>query len=141
MTADDLLARLEGVRQQGRGRRWLARCPAHADKTPSLSLRELDDARLLVHCFAGCDVEAVVAAVGLTLADLMPPRPIEQTKGERRPFPAADVLRALADEAQLVAVAAANIGAGVPLSDQDRARLLLAAERINAGRSLALGYR
>src|SRR4029453_12842163 len=42
----------------GRGK-WIARCPAHDDRTPSLSLRETDDARWLWRCHAGCSQEAV----------------------------------------------------------------------------------
>lgn len=139
MTADELLARLERVRQTGPGR-WIARCPAHEDRSPSLSIRDMEDGRTLLHCFGGCEVEEIVAALGIKIDDLFPPRPIEHAKGERRPFPAADVLRALADEAQLVAVAAANLGHGVELTQADRERLLVAGERIAAGRSLALGH-
>ncbi|MDA8110236.1 MAG: DNA primase [Betaproteobacteria bacterium] len=140
MSAAALLDKLERVRQTGPGR-WLACCPAHADRSPSLSVRELDDGRVLVHDFAGCGVEEIVAAVGLDLDVLFPERATagDFARGERRPFPATDVLRALADEAQLVAVAAANLGRGIALSDADRERLLAAAERIASARSLALG--
>ena len=41
------------------GRRGLARCPAHDDKTPSLSVTDALDGRLLTHCFSGCSPEAV----------------------------------------------------------------------------------
>lgn len=53
-----LLGRLEAVCERGPGR-WLARCPAHADRTPSLAIRERKDGALLVHCFAGCAAEEV----------------------------------------------------------------------------------
>ena len=142
MTADQLLARLEGVRGTGPGR-WLARCTGHEDKRPSLSIRELDDGRVLVHCFAGCSVKEVVAGAGLELRDLFPDRPPSQDciKGERRPIPAADVLRALADETMFVAVAACNLATGSEFTSDDKARLLAAAERIQTARSLALGER
>src|SRR4051812_22288676 len=52
------------------GRGWMAHCPAHKDRTPSLSIAEGDDGRVLVNCFAGCSVEDIVAAVGVTTADL-----------------------------------------------------------------------
>ena len=65
-----LLSRLDAVRaHQGAVR---ARCPAHADAHPSLTLRQTADGHILVFCFAGCTAADVVAAVGLTLADLMP---------------------------------------------------------------------
>ena len=41
------------------GNGWIACCPAHADRTPSLSLTE-EDGLLLVHCHAGCSQEAVI---------------------------------------------------------------------------------
>jgi hypothetical protein len=46
------LAAVLNARPTGRG--WMARCPAHRDRTPSLSIREADDGRLLLKCFAGC---------------------------------------------------------------------------------------
>lgn len=66
-----LLARLEGVRASHGDLRWMALCPAHADSVASLSLR-LNGNKLLVHCFAGCTAEEVVAAAGLTMRDLFP---------------------------------------------------------------------
>jgi hypothetical protein len=47
----------------------MALCPAHADKNPSLSIRQ-ENGRLLLHCFAGCTVEAVCAALGITVREL-----------------------------------------------------------------------
>src|SRR3990172_3883306 len=68
-----LLARLEAVRQTTTGK-WLARCPAHEDHDPSLSIRLTDDGVVLLHCFAGCEVSAILGAVGLTPTDLFPPK-------------------------------------------------------------------
>jgi hypothetical protein len=138
MAASALLERLRGVRPTGDGR-WLARCPAHGDKRASLSIRELDDGRVLVHDFAGCSVESILDAIGLDFDVLFPPRPMERAARARQAYPAADVLRALADEALLVAVAAANLARGVELSGAERERLLVAAERIQAARELAIG--
>jgi hypothetical protein len=67
--AAKLLGRLERVKQTGPGR-WLACCPAHEDRSPSLSIRETDDGRVLLHDFGGCEVGDVLAAPGLALADL-----------------------------------------------------------------------
>ena len=64
---DRVLAKLESVHQNGQG--WIARCPAHDDHEPSLKIDEGDD-RVLLHCHAGCSPEAIVGAMGLTLADL-----------------------------------------------------------------------
>lgn len=43
-------------------RKHTLHCPAHADKTPSLSLTERDG-RILFHCFAGCTQDAVIRAL------------------------------------------------------------------------------
>ena len=67
--AQRLLNRLEKVRSTGEGS-YIACCPAHDDRTPSLSIKECDDGRLLVHCFAGCPTSDVLMAVGLSLGDL-----------------------------------------------------------------------
>jgi hypothetical protein len=68
MTALELLSRLDGVRSRGTGR-WSARCPFHEDHSPSLSIGEGAD-RILLHCFALCENQDIVAALGLTMADL-----------------------------------------------------------------------
>ncbi len=68
MNADLIIERLERVRPIGDDR-FVARCPAHADKTPSLSIRKVDD-RLLLHCFVGCRPQQVVEALGLSMPDL-----------------------------------------------------------------------
>jgi putative DNA primase/helicase len=70
---DVLLARLEGVRPAGPNS-WVARCPAHEDRDPSLSIT-LRDGRVLIHCFAGCAPDEVLGAVGLTWKDLRAPDP------------------------------------------------------------------
>lgn len=126
-----LLDRLQGVRRTGPGR-WIARCPAHDDRDPSLSIRELDDGRILLHCFAGCDVHAIVSAVGMKLSDLFPPRPLLDGRApERNPFSAEDALRCLAFEARLVQLAALDQLAGRVPTQKDVERLSLAADRID----------
>lgn len=133
MTAETLLSRLERVKRTGPDR-WHARCPAHDDKGPSLAIREIDDGRTLVHCFAGCSAQDVVAAVSLSLSDLMPPRAlaVDRVKGERRPFPAADVLRAIGFEALVVLTSGAALLTGQSFTETDRARLTLAVARIQS---------
>ena len=59
MTAETI-ARALGGRKAGRG--WMARCPAHGDREPSLSIREADG-KVLVRCHAGCDQRDVIAAL------------------------------------------------------------------------------
>jgi hypothetical protein len=67
---ENLLAKLPGAKKAGNG--WSARCPAHDDRRASLSIAQGDDGRALVKCHAGCDTAAILAAVGLKLADLFP---------------------------------------------------------------------
>ena len=54
------------------GGQHVARCPAHEDRQPSLSIRQLPDGVVLMKCHAGCPTEAVLEALGLTYADLYP---------------------------------------------------------------------
>lgn len=83
--AQCILDRLEGVRQHQSGN-YSARCPAHSDRDPSLSIREESDGRVLLHCHAGCSTESVLAAVGLSSNDLF-----HSGSQPRRPPPAPGV--------------------------------------------------
>ena len=60
MTAE-AIAKALGGRKAGGG--WTASCPAHDDQTPSLSIRDADDGKVLVRCHAGCDQEQVIATL------------------------------------------------------------------------------
>lgn len=138
MTIEALISRLERVKRTGHGR-YIARCPAHDDHGPSLSIRELDDGRILLHCFADCDVQSVLSAINLNFRDLFPPREIVSGKPERRPFPAADILQAIAFEALVVVATTRAILKKEPLNNADRERLLLAANRIQAALDILEG--
>ena len=83
MSIDILLSKLEMVRPNGNGK-YLARCPAHTDKSPSLSIKETEDGKILIHCFSGCSVFDIVSAVGMQLSDLMPDNPTYK-KGAKPP--------------------------------------------------------
>lgn len=65
-----LLDKLSDVHQTSSG--WVAQCPAHDDKHPSLSISVGDDGRILLHCFAGCSVEEICDALGIGIRDLFP---------------------------------------------------------------------
>jgi hypothetical protein len=72
-------AELLHARRTGRGK-WLAQCPAHKDRRPSLSIGEGREAKVLVHCFAGCTHKEILAKVGLRERDLFagpPPTPAQ----------------------------------------------------------------
>ena len=86
-----------GCKPKRSGNGWEARCPAHEDRNPSLSVSEGDDGRVLLHCFTGCEPEAVVASLGLEMRDLMPrdgaPGPTPRPRPKRRETAAMDALR------------------------------------------------
>ena len=63
VTVDDLLTRLEDPRPNSRG--WLAKCPAHDDERPSLSLSSRPDGSALVNCFGGCSFDAILGALNV----------------------------------------------------------------------------
>ena len=99
----DALYRVTGYQPKRSGREWRGKCPAHRDRTPSLSISEGDDGRALLHCHAGCKTEDVLTALSLTMADLMPPadvpprsrnRPQADDKGKTYPT-ARDAVAAL----------------------------------------------
>lgn len=100
-------------------------------------MRELGDGRTLVHCFGGCATADVLAAVGLEFDALYPERAIDHhVPRERAPFPATDVLRAVAGESHLVAIAASRVASGKPISATDAERVALAADRLLSAREL-----
>jgi hypothetical protein len=65
-----ILSRLKHVSRSGQ--QWSARCPAHNDTQNSLSVAEGDDGRALLYCHAGCAIDEVVEALGLSMRDLFP---------------------------------------------------------------------
>jgi hypothetical protein len=72
MNLEAVLARLNGVRPNAGG--WITRCPAHEDRSPSLSIRK-ENGKILLHCFGGCSIEAVCAALEIKVSEVF---------GERR---------------------------------------------------------
>ena len=122
-----LLSHLAGVRRTGNGK-FVACCPAHGDKHPSLAIRETEDGVLLLHCFAGCAVDEVVGALNLEVSDLFPRRESPGRKPERRPFSPSDLLVLAAWESLVAGIVASDIAQGKP--GADRQRLLLAASRL-----------
>jgi putative DNA primase/helicase len=62
--------------------RWMAKCPAHPDRNPSLSIAEGENGHILLRCHAGCTVEAILHALTLTVADICGPQWSGGSKGE-----------------------------------------------------------
>ncbi|MCE9681952.1 hypothetical protein [Halomonas alkalisoli] len=127
-----LLARLDKVKANGPGR-WLACCPAHDDRSPSLAIRETEDGTILVKCFTGCPTANVLAAVGMDLHELFPKRDSDTFRASKRPgerWVPRDVLAAIAREALVVMLAAEAVRAGKELAPGDLQRLAHAAGRL-----------
>jgi putative DNA primase/helicase len=74
MTVDSIARALQARRS---GSCWMAKCPAHDDHNPSLSIREIDG-KVLLHCHAGCRQRDVIGA--LKAKDLWPERPANQRR-------------------------------------------------------------
>lgn len=119
-----LLSRLEGVKKQGD--RYIACCPAHNDNAPSLSLSRGEDGRALVHCYAGCEILQVLAAIGMGLRDLFP----DSLSYENRQRYRREALERERVFEQMV-IAISNGEAGSSLSDVDLKRLAEARERVD----------
>lgn len=79
MSIDTLLRRLDKVVERRSGQ-WLARCPAHDDKRPSLALTKSDSGSILLHCFAGCEPADILGAVGLDMSALFDDDYVEKHK-------------------------------------------------------------
>lgn len=105
-----ILERLQKVRPSGYGK-FMACCPAHEDRSPSLSVRVEDNGKVLLHCFAGCPPEDVVEAVGMRMMDLAP-RDFEPTANNAN----------LSHERMVLLVAESNRAAGKILSKDDLER-------------------
>jgi hypothetical protein len=67
VTLEQIIERFQ-ARRNGSG--WISRCPAHQDRSPSLSIGEGREGRVVLHCWAGCSFESICAAAGLKSSDL-----------------------------------------------------------------------
>jgi len=117
---DNILSRLDKVKPNGAGK-WLACCPAHDDKNPSLSVKEADNGTVLLKCWAGCSAAEITGAVGLELRDLF----VGDTPRSTQPSRAARQF-----EAMIITVAVEQIRLGKQLSAADQERLELAKRRL-----------
>jgi hypothetical protein len=110
--------------------KWIARCPAHKDKTPSLSISFRDES-IALYCHAGCSTEDVLDAIGLTFTDLYGQESsnyqaaiANQGKKSTRHLKPYDV------DLMVLKIAEADLEAGRSLSIEDQARVALAMERL-----------
>ncbi len=138
---DALLHRLERVQRSGQG--WRADCPTGHRARGTLSLAQGGDGRLLLHCFAGCCASDVLAALGLSMADIQPARLRDDSPEGRRiareRFRLASVIAAagvIEREGRIVHLAGCDLLRRRALLPDDVQRLGEAVERIAAAREV-----
>jgi hypothetical protein len=129
-----ILDRLERVKQTAPGK-WLARCPAHEDRSPSLSVRDIDG-RVLIHDFGGCDTSSILAALGLQMSDLFE-TPLADFGPSRSRLPARDLLQILDHEIVVVCIILADVIRDRRINEVNYERLAMAASRIAGARDHA----
>src|SRR3954447_1105522 len=88
----DALRSRQGEPRQRSGGSWSARCPAHDDHKPSLSVRQIEG-QVLLYCHAGCSTVDVVAALGLAMRDLF-----DHAKGVTYRYPGGRIVRRTPDK-------------------------------------------
>jgi hypothetical protein len=137
MSIDKLLGRLSRVKQTGPGR-WIACCPAHEDRNPSLSIREIADGRILIYDFGGCETGDVLAAIGLSFSDLFDKPLTHHLPPLRGGLNARELLELNAHEATVVALLAADAQTR-QLTSEELARLAQAAARLRKTEEVAHG--
>jgi len=135
---DKILDRLDGVKKTG-DRRYIAKCSAHDDRSPSLSVRETDEGRVLIHCFGGCGTDDVCTSLGLTLADLFEKPLRHNLPPVRGGFSARELLELTSHEA-LIAAELADTATTRQLSPEEAQRLIQASARLLKARTLANGH-
>jgi CHC2-type zinc finger protein len=137
--ASKVLDRLTRVKQTGAGR-WIALCPAHEDRAPSLSIREMEDGRVLINCFAGCGAGDVLDAIGLRMSDLFDKPIAHHLPPIRGGFSARELLELNAHEATVVALLASDAQTRA-LTAEEIQRLTQAAERLGKAQAMVNGHR
>lgn len=125
----NLLNRLQKVKSSGRDS-WMACCPAHEDKNPSLKISLVND-KILIKCWTGCSVEDILGAVGMDFSNIMPDKPLyHRSSGAPPMLTSADALRIVKYEAAIIMMYGQDLKAGKEVSEDDRQRFVLAVERV-----------
>jgi hypothetical protein len=126
-----VLSRLEHVKQRKESQ-WSAKCPAHEDNSPSLSVRQTDEGSVLVHCFGGCSFAEIFSSINLEPSHAYPPRHKSGFEPKRTPklVTPGQALEIVAGEAFFAAVCASDLSRGKALAESDLDRLHKSAGRI-----------
>jgi len=128
MKADLIIERLEHVRATGKNR-WIARCPAHQDSSPSLVITQPDNERVLIHCHAGCSTGDILDSLGLDWGALMPDKGMtySATRITRKDEPLVDQM--------LIEISKSMASRGERMTEADKSAVLGARLRLlQAGR-------
>jgi hypothetical protein len=134
---NNLLNKLNKVKRTSTNQ-YIACCPAHDDKSPSLSITDKGDGKILINCYAGCGTEDVLDSIGMSFEDIMPPKVIEHKVAPiKQKVYASDALKVIQLESRIVIMAAYELRRNKPMTEQDLARLELAMERINIASEMA----
>ncbi len=126
---DGFISGLEKVRRSGEGK-YLACCPAHDDRSPSLAIKHTDG-KILLHCFAGCSVHEVVGALGMELSDLMPDNLTYQKGSKPSKFSKYELFDRVVFESTILLVAIRQLFDGMPLTNNDMTRVKKAESTID----------
>ena len=138
---ESFLSKLEKVKKTGLGK-WVACCPVHSDRTPSLALKD-DNGTVLIHCF-GCGAGGVdvAGALGVDLSELFPPRDYSdyspddyKAESKKRSYFSSDQMLAALQDETLVAFMIADDMSKRGIDPDTKARLLLAVSRIQAAKN------
>ncbi len=114
-----IISRLDKVKQT-KPDQWIAICPGHIDRNPSLAIKRGDDGRVLLKCWAGCLAGDVVEAIGLELADLFEQPVKYHTSSRQRIYPNyRKILQLLRHEIMLLWIISEDMATGKLLSDKD----------------------
>jgi hypothetical protein len=135
MTLDNLILLLNKVKKTGASS-YIACCPAHNDKSPSLTLKETSDGRILIHCFAGCSIGDITSALNIEISDLYSDK-TSFSPYQKQVWNAQEVLHAISHELSVVGVVCSDIKKGKVPSDDDYARFLMAINRIQTAEWIA----
>jgi hypothetical protein len=134
-----VLDRLDRPKQTRPGN-WVAGCPCCQSKRGRpVSVRELEDGRVLIHAFCGCATADVMGAVGLALGDLfekpLAPSSLPPVRGG---LSAREILELVSHEATVAALLASDAQAR-RLTEDESVRLAQAAARLSKAREMACG--
>ena len=118
LAVNNILSRLDKVRPNGENK-WVACCPSHKDKTPSLSIKLIPDSRILMHCHAGCYTEDIVGAIGVPMTDLF----LDGSTPKSKP-------KSTLEDRLVIEIWDAERAKKLPIKQADKERYLVALNRL-----------